>query len=190
MITQHINTTMANGVALTQIVVRVNFSLNGCLTGGSCLQSFGLRIYETPNIDTNGSLNTANYASFPSNLVTVVSNPTGSVVELADVTVPLALSNGGVYLSAQDFGTCVSISRLVVFYYACPQQVVDFISYPQSASNGPITQLQCTSGASVVGPGQLLASCGSLGMWGPAIGSCLCSPGYTNTSVKTCQGSS
>ena len=181
---------MANGVALTQVLVRVDFSLSICLTGTSCLQSFGLRIYETPNIDTNGSLNATNYAIFPSNQVTVVSNPTGTVVESADVTVPLSMHNGGVYLSAQDFGTCVIITRVVVFYYACPQQVVDFISYPQTASNGPITQLQCTSGASVVGPGQLLASCGSLGMWGAPIGSCLCSPGYTNTNLKTCQGSS
>ena len=120
--------------------------------------------------------------------VAVGSNPTGNVVETTDVLVPLG-GSGGMYLAAQDTGTCVSISRLTVFYYVCPQQVLGFISYPQTvASNGLITtQLVCAPGANV-GSQQPQASCASsnLDVWGPPSGSCSCSPGYTNMS-QTCQ---
>ena len=186
LITQHIDTT-DNGVALSQVVVRVNFSLNGCATGGSCQQSFQLQIYETPNINFNSSLITTNYVSFTNSRVAVGTNPTGTIVETTDVLVPLG-GSGGMYLAAQDTGTCVSISRLTVFYYVCPQQVLGLISYPQTvASNGLITQLVCAPGASVVSQ-QPQASCatGNLGVWGPPSGSCSCSPGYTNMS-QTCQ---
>ena len=181
-VTQHIDTTV-NGVALSQVVVKVNFSLYGCPTGGSCQQSFQLQIYETPNINSNSSLITANYVSF--SRVAVGSNPTGNIVETTDVLVPLR-GSGGMYLAAQDTGTCVSITHLTVFYYVCPQQVLGFISYPQTvASNGLITQLMCALGASVVSQ-QPQASCANLGVWGPPSGSCSCSPGYTNIS-QTCQ---
>ena len=183
LVTQHINTTV-NGGALTQVVVKLNFSLNGCLTGGSCQQSFQLQIYETPNINSSSSLITANYAT--SIRVAVGSNPTGNVVETTDVLVPLG-GSGGMYLAAQDTGTCVSISRLTVFYYVCPQQVLGFISYPQTvASNGLITQLVCAPGASVVQQPQASCASGNQGVWGPPSGSCSCSPGYTNMS-QTCQ---
>ena len=93
--------------------------------------------------------------------VAVGSNPTGTIVETTDVLVPLG-GSGGMYLAAQDTGTCVSISRLTVFYYVCPQQVLGFISYPQTvASNGLITtQLVCAPGANV-GSQQPQASCAS-----------------------------
>ena len=91
------------------------------------------------------------------------SNPTGTIVETTDVLVPLG-GSGGMYLAAQDTGTCVSISRLTVFYYVCPQQVLGFISYPQTvASNGLITQLVCAPGASVVSQ-QPQASCTTICM--------------------------
>nr|BAA81719.3 protein tyrosine kinase [Ephydatia fluviatilis] len=184
LITQHINTTV-NGVALSQVVVRVNFSLNGCLTGGSCQQSFLLQTYQTQNIDPSGSLNATNYASFPGNRVTVGSNPTGTVVETQDVMVPLG-AIGGMYLAAQETGTCVSISRLIVFHYMCPQQVVNFISYPMAMSNGAITQLACVSGASLVGVQLPLATCGSQGVWGAPNGGCSCNFGYTSIG-QSCQ---
>ena len=112
LITQYINTTV-NGKALSQVVVRVNFSLNGCLTGGSCQQSFLLQMYQTRNIDPSGSINRTNYAAFSGSRVTVGSNPSGTVVDAQDVTVALGAS-GGLYLAAQDTGTCVSIFRLTV----------------------------------------------------------------------------
>eukprot|EP00731_Ephydatia_muelleri_P014465 Em0008g185a len=87
-----------------------------------------------------------NYAAFSGSRVTVGSNPSGTVTETQDVTIQLGES-GGLYLAAQDTGTCVSISRLTVFYYVCPQQVVNFISYPMILADGSITQLTCVSGA-------------------------------------------
>eukprot|EP00731_Ephydatia_muelleri_P014483 Em0008g203a len=134
LITQHINTTV-NGKALSQVVVRVNFTLNGCPTGGSCQQSFLLQMYQTRNIDPSGSINLSNYAPFSGSRVTVGSNPSGTVVDAQDVTVQLGAS-GGLYLAAQDTGTCVSITRLTVFYYVCPQQVVNFINYPMTLADG------------------------------------------------------
>ena len=176
-----------NGIALSQVVVRVNYSVNGCLTGGSCQQSFLLQMYQTQNIDPSGSTNTSNYAAFANNRVTVGSNPSGTVVDTQDITVPLG-AIGGMYLAAQDTGTCVSIAHLTVFYYVCPQQVVNFISYPMVVSNGNggITQLACVSGASVVGVQSPLATCGSQGVWGAPTGACSCNPGYTSIG-QTCQ---
>ncbi|KAL5491924.1 hypothetical protein EMCRGX_G017299 [Ephydatia muelleri] len=100
LITQHINTTV-NGKALSQVVVRVNFSLNGCPPGGSCQQSFLLQMYQTRNIDPSGSINLTNYAPFSGSRVTVGSNPSGTVVETQDVTVQLG-ARGGLYMAAQD----------------------------------------------------------------------------------------
>eukprot|EP00731_Ephydatia_muelleri_P014459 Em0008g179a len=184
LITQHINTTV-NGKALSQVVVRVNFSLNGCPTGGSCQQSFLLQMYQTRNVDPSGSINLTNYAPFSGSRVTVGSNPSGTVVETQDVTVQLGAS-GGLYLAAQDTGTCVSITRLTVLYYVCPQQVVNFISYPMTLADGGIIQLACVSGAGLVGVQTLLTTCGSQGVWGAPTGVCSCNPGYTNIG-QTCQ---
>ena len=181
LITQHINTTV-NGKALSQVVVRVNFSLNGCLTGGSCQQSFLLQMYQTRNIDPSGSINLTNYAAFSGSRVTVGSNPSGTITETQDVTIQLGTS-GGLYLAAQDTGTCVSITRLTVFYYFCPQQVVNFINYPKTLADGGIIQLACVLGAGPVGP---LSTCGSQGVWGAPAGACSCNPGYTSIG-QTCQ---
>ena len=184
LITQHINTAV-NGKALSQVVVRVNFSLNGCPTGGSCQQSFLLQMYQTQNVDPSGSINLTNYAAFSGSRVTVGSNPSGTVTETQDVTIQLGES-GGLYLAAQDTGTCVSITRLTVLYYVCPQQVVNFINYPMTLADGGITQLTCVSGAGLVGGQTLLTTCGSRGVWMAPNGACSCNPGYTSIG-QTCQ---
>eukprot|EP00731_Ephydatia_muelleri_P014460 Em0008g180a len=150
LVTQHIKTTVDGG-ALKQVIVRLNFSLNGCPTGGSCQQSFLLQLYETFRIDPNGSLNTSNYKIFSGSRVAVGLNPSGTIVETHDVTVPL-FGYGGLYLAVQDTGTCVSLTRLTVFYYVCPQQVVNFINYPMTLADGSITQLTCVSGAGYYRP--------------------------------------
>ena len=174
-----------NGGALKQVIVRLNFSLNGCPTGGSCQQSFLLQLYETFRIDPNGSLNTSNYKTFSGSRVAVGLNPSGTIVETHDVTVPLS-GYGGLYLAVQDTRTCVSISRLTVLYYVCPQQVVNFINYPMTLADGSITQLTCVSGAGLVGVQSLLTTCDNQGVWGAPTGACSCNTGYTNIS-QTCQ---
>ena len=182
LITQHINTTV-NGKALSQVVVRVNFSLNGCLPR-SCQQLILLQMYQTRNIDPSGSINLSNYAAFSGSIITVESN-SGTVVDARDVTVPLGAS-GGLYLAAQDNGTCVSITRLTVFYYVCPQKVVNFINYPMTLADGTITQLTCVSGAGPVGVQPPLSTCDNQGVWGAPTGACSCNPGYTSIG-QTCQ---
>ncbi|KAL5491927.1 hypothetical protein EMCRGX_G017303 [Ephydatia muelleri] len=185
MVTQHINTTI-NGVALKEsgsIVVRVNFSLYGCLA--SCQQSFLLKLYETPDTSATNSLNITKYATFTNSIVEISQNPTGNVSQIQDVPVPLT-GKGGMYLGIQDIGSCVSINRLTIFYYVCPRQEINLIIYPVTVANGPVAKLLCTRGASAVGQQSPQASCGSLGMWGSPIGSCACSPGYTQVG-QTCQ---
>ena len=174
-----------DGGALKQVIVRLNFSLNGCLTGGSCQQSFLLQLYETFRIDPIGSLNISNYKTFSGSRVAVGSNPSGTVTETQDVTIQLGES-GGLYLAAQDTGTCVSITRLTVLYYVCPQQVVNFISYPMTLADGGIIQLACVSGAGLVGGQTLITTCGSRGVWVAPNGACSCNPGYTSIG-QTCQ---
>ncbi|KAL5491914.1 hypothetical protein EMCRGX_G017285 [Ephydatia muelleri] len=188
LVTQHINTTVDGG-ALKQVIVRLNFSLNGCLTGGSCQQSFLLQLYETFRIDPNGSLNISNYKTFSGSRVAVGLNPSGTIVETHDVTVPLS-GYGGLYLAVQDTGTCVSITRLTVLYYVCPQQVVNFINYPMTLADGSITQLTCVSGAGLGGGQTLLTSCDNQacppGTYKSAQGSsvCLPCPSNSNSSVN------
>eukprot|EP00731_Ephydatia_muelleri_P014453 Em0008g173a len=179
LITQHINTTV-NGKALSQVVVRVNFSLNGCPTGGSCQQSFLLQMYQTRNVDPSGSINLTNYAPFSGSRVTVGSNPSGTVVETQDVTVQLGAS-GGLYLAAQDTGTCVSITRLTVLYYVCPQQVVNFISYPMTLADGGV----CSCNPGYTNIGQTCKTCPP-GTYKSAQGSsgCLPCPSNSNSSVN------
>ena len=142
-------------------------------------------MYQTRNIDPSGSINLTNYAAFSGSRVTVGSNPSGTVTETQDVTIQLGES-GGLYLAAVDTGTCVSISRLTVFYYICPQQVVNFINYPMTLADGGIIQLTCVSGAGLVGGQILLTTCGSRGVWVAPNGACSCNPGYTSIG-QTCQ---
>ena len=185
MITQHINTTI-NGVALNQsgsIVVRVSFTLYGCLS--SCQQSFLLNLYETPNITVTNSLNVTKYSTFTNSIVEISQNPTGNVSQIKDVPVPLT-GKGGMYLGIQDTGSCVSINRLTVYYYVCPQQKVDLMIYPQTVANGPVVKLLCTTGASIMSQQSPQARCGRLGMWGSPIGGCVCSLGYTQVG-QTCK---
>ena len=186
MITQYINTTV-NGAALKQdaIVARVNFSLNGCASNSSCQKSFYLLLLETSGVDTSNSLNVTGYVTFPASKITIAQIITGSVTQIQDIPIPLS-GKGGIYLGVQDIGACVTINRLTVFYFVCPEQTSNLTNYPVAVPNGPTIQLLCISGASAVGQRPPQASCGGLGIWGAVTGSCRCNPGYTQVN-QTCK---
>ena len=113
-----------------------------------------------------------------------------------DVEVPS--NTTGLYLALVDEGTCVSISRLVVSYNVCPEQIRNLIIYPQTIAptariiSFKMVPASCVDGASMTGTTTLVCTVG--GLWGtpdPPADTCQCDPGYQMIGVglnATCEG--
>ena len=89
--------------------------------------------------------------------------------------------------SIQDETSCILITRLIVFYYVCPQQTADLTLYPETIAPSenqagiPLVSVTATCVANAEsenGPTALL-NCLSRGIWSlvPAAG-CRCVAGH------------
>ena len=103
------------------------------------------------------------------------------------------MSSKGLYLAVEDVGSCTRITRLYVFYYVCPSQVVNMVQYPETVSP-PTTNPSdrtaigtCIDNASQVSAGSLELDCNINGNWEDNDLSCSCNPGY-EIMMGACEG--
>ena len=98
----------------------------------------------------------------------------------------LRTSQDGFYLALQDVGdntlrgTCVAISKLIIYRHECHAQAVGQVQYPatQAPVSGTVTvPTQCVPNAHR-SSSSLTVSCGSDGYWGSEHPECQCNEGY------------
>ncbi|CAI8023599.1 Ephrin type-A receptor 4-B, partial [Geodia barretti] len=177
LITQHINTVLpgGGGERLRKVTVQLEGTLNGCDISRQCRQSFELYKWETSAIDRNGATNTINYVRV-GRVSPSVTSGVMSFVDSHDIELG---TTGGFYLGVVDLTTCVTLTRILILYYVCPEETSELISRPESQSleGSPSVERVCVENSSTESGANPILICGARGEW-QVIKPCLCNPGY------------
>ena len=180
LITQHINTVLlgGGGERLRKVTVQFEGTLNGCDISRQCRQSFDVYKWETSILDRIAAANTSNYVR-----VGQVSpdDTSGSASFVKHLDIDLDAEDG-FYLAVVDLSTCVTLSRILVLYYVCPEETSELISRPEaidseSIEGTPSVEGECVENSSTESGADPLLICGAGGQW-QVIVPCLCNPGY------------
>ena len=187
LITQHINTVLPGGERLRKVTAQFEGTLNGC--GRMCRQSFEVYKWETSTIDRTAAANTTNYVRVGRVSPDVT---TGTMNFVASHDIDLS-AIGGFYLGVVDLSTCVTLSRILVLYYVCPEETSELIHRPeaiesQSLEGSPSVEGECVENSSTQSGANPLLVCTASGQWHVII-PCLCDPGYElDSSQEMCSG--
>ena len=164
-----------------EILVDITYALQSCRSNRnpSCNTQFKLYHYITndtqlPSTNGSGFMNKANYASFG----TVSPAATGArYTETHHFT--LNYNETGFYIAIEDTGTCVIVSRLLVYRHNCKSMQIGLVSYPETpapVSGSTVINITCVDYANISGSPEV--TCGSDGLWGPENPRCECSEGH------------
>ena len=165
-------------------------TLNGCDMSRMCRQSFEMYKWETSIIDRTAAANTTNYVRVGRVSPDFISG-TMEFVEQLDIEELSA--TGGFYLGVVDLSTCVTLSRILVLYYVCPEETSGLIHRPeaiesQSLEGSPSVEGECVENSSTESGASPILICGTRGQW-QVIKHCLCNPGYElDSSMDMCSG--
>ena len=163
LITQYISRDI-NRTLLPQVNVQIDYEF-GC--SRRCKQSFVLAVWETSRVDRVQARNTSNYRNF---------YQVSFVSKSKQVSIPLNFTSNkkGFYLALIDDNTCVTIHRVMVFFFVCPAMIRDLVIYPETLAppiaKSPIPQImrvegECVAGAYRDTPSKLLLRCTQGGHW-------------------------
>ena len=179
LITQHINTVLPGGERLRRVTAQFEGTLNGCDISRQCRQSFEVHKWQTSTIDRSAAANTDNYVRVdrvsPDGIMTFV--------EYVDINLD---AEDGFYLAVVDRHTCIDLTRLLVFYYVCPEETSELISRPEALGSQVSVTGECVGNSSTMSGSAPVLSCSDMGEWQVII-PCLCNPGYEK-SQDQCTG--
>ena len=186
LITQHINTVLPGGERLRKVTAQFEGTLNGCDISRMCRQSFEVYKWETSTIDRTAAADTNNYVR----VGRVSPDVTMPFIQLQDIELSAI---GGFYLGVVDLSTCVTLSRILVLYYVCPEETSGLIHRPeaiesQSLEGSPSVEGECVENSSTESGASPILTCEEMGQW-RVIKPCLCNPGYElDSSQDMCSG--
>ena len=118
MITQYIN---ISRTGVTELLLNTTFSAaTSSECSGVCNDNVRIRIFPTNEPNEVSRNDTSSYGGIIAALEHIMDDE--PVTERNLVQIPMSGSSTGLYLAVVDLypGTCVSISRLALFYYVCP----------------------------------------------------------------------
>ena len=184
---------MVNGTALQQVSVQVDFTLTSC-TEMNCSRIFSIHKYETSTINATAARTRSNYQIVTLIVPRDVFSPT--VRENASVEMNFVRGETGFYLGIQERDSCLTINRLLVFYYVCPAMTDDLVTHPETIAPviGDSTPVEvngtCVENASPEKGGGPRPTCSQSGDWSESIGDgCVCNPGFQLSSDRhSCEG--
>ena len=181
LITQHINTVLpgGGGEKLRKVTVQFEGTLNGCDISRQCRQSFDVYKWQTTTIDRATAANTTKYIGV-GQVSPAFADGNEDFVDSLDIQ--LDAVEDGFYLAVVDFSTCVTLTRILVLYYVCPEETSELISRPEaidseSIEGTPSVEGECVENSSTGSGADPLLICGAGGQW-QVIKPCLCDPGY------------
>ena len=179
LITQHISRELAGGQRLRKVTAQFNITFNGCDISRQCRQTFDVYKWQTSTTNKNAARNTNNYEKV-NRVSPQVSDGFGSSVESLDIDLD---AESGFYLAVVDLSTCITINRILVFYYVCPAETSQLITRPEviqaiSLDDSAVTtDGECVENSSTQSGLNPLLSCGNEGRWNVII-PCHCNPRY------------
>ena len=185
LITQHISRELAGGQRLRKVTVQFNITFNGCDTSRQCRQTFDVFKWQTSSINETTARNTNNYEKVD-RVSPQGSDGFGSSIESLDIDLD---AESGFYLGVVDLSTCITINRILVFYYACPAETSQLITRPEaiqalSMDDNDVTVTgECVENSSTEKGISPLVGCNEEGQWNVII-PCLCNPGYESSDTQ------
>ena len=189
-ITQYIRRPFSN---LTQVSVLVEFEMSGC-DSLSCEKTFVLTTYEAPMLSAAEARDT-NRFRMVSRIAT--SDDSRQTRQNRTTELDFETNEDGFYLAIVDEGTCIGITRVIVFYNVCPGGVEDLVVRTETIAprieriSQPFTvSAQCVEGASPENEVSARLNCNQGGVWTEIPGSgCRCNPGLTTSEDgRSCRG--
>ena len=175
LLTQLINRTV-DGPLLSQVNVQVELELQNCDITLNCQRTFNTYVYETSLVSDAVRKNLSNYRQ-----VTRVSPDitTGARVN-ETVVVTFQTNEPFFYFAVEDETTCITVTRMIIFYNVCPSQTIDFISASETitpATGVALVGASCTSNAVTEDGNAPRLICSSDGTWTVLGSGCQCAPG-------------
>uniref|UniRef100_A0A3Q2EH75 receptor protein-tyrosine kinase n=1 Tax=Cyprinodon variegatus TaxID=28743 RepID=A0A3Q2EH75_CYPVA len=176
-----------------RIHVQMKFSVRDCSSipsvPGSCKETFNLYYYEA-----DSDVATKVFPSWMENpwvkVDTIAADESFSQVELGGRIMKInrevrsfgPVSRKGFYLAFQDYGACMSIIAVKVFYRKCPRAIQNGAVFPETLSGAESTSLVAARGICVPNGEEvdvpIKLYCNGDGEWMVPIGRCMCKAGY------------
>uniref|UniRef100_A0A672FZP9 receptor protein-tyrosine kinase n=1 Tax=Salarias fasciatus TaxID=181472 RepID=A0A672FZP9_SALFA len=186
-------TTFIDRRGAQRIYVEIRFTVRDCSSipnvPGSCKETFNLYYYESDAvIATKG---TAFWMEAPYLKVdTIAADESFSQVDFGGRLMKVntevrsfgPLSKNGFYLAFQDYGACMSLLSVRVFYKKCPSVVQNFAIFPETMTGAESTSLVIARGICIPNSEEvdvpIKLYCNGDGEWMVPIGSCTCKAGF------------
>ncbi|XP_051895605.1 ephrin type-B receptor 2 [Pristis pectinata] len=183
-----------------RIHVEMKFSVRDCSSipnvPGSCKETFNLYYYES---DTDSATkSTPHWMENPWMKVdTIAADESFSQVDLGGRVMKInteirsfgPVSRNGFYLAFQDYGGCMSLIAVKVFYRKCPRVIQNGAIFQQTLSGAESTSLVVARGTCVPNAEEvdvpIKLYCNGDGEWMVPIGRCMCKAGYESVENGT-----
>ncbi|KAK7884106.1 hypothetical protein WMY93_027229 [Mugilogobius chulae] len=176
-----------------RIHVQIKFSVRDCSSipnvPGSCKETFNLYYYEA-DADTATRMNPAWMENPWVKVDTIAADESFSQVDLGGRIMKInsevrsfgPVSKNGFYLAFQDYGACMSIIAVRVFYRKCPRVVLNGAVFSETLSGAESASLVAARGVCVPNGEEvdvpIKLYCNGDGEWMVPIGRCMCKAGY------------
>uniref|UniRef100_A0A4W5MW20 receptor protein-tyrosine kinase n=1 Tax=Hucho hucho TaxID=62062 RepID=A0A4W5MW20_9TELE len=176
-----------------RIHVEMKFSVRDCSSipsvPGSCKETFNLYYYETDS-DTANKVSPAWMENPWIKVDTIAADESFSQVDLGGRVMKInrevrsfgPVSRQGFYLAFQDYGSCMSLIAVRVFYRKCPRVVENGAVFPETLSGAESTSLVAARGVCVPNGEEvdvpIKLYCNGDGEWMVPIGRCMCKAGH------------
>ncbi|XP_051805312.1 ephrin type-B receptor 2-like isoform X3 [Acanthochromis polyacanthus] len=188
-----------------RIHVQMKFSVRDCSSipnvPGSCKETFNLYYYES-----DSDMATKSSPPWMENpwvkVDTIAADESFSQVDLGGRIMKInsevrsfgPVSRNGFYLAFQDYGACMSLIAVRVFYRKCPLVIQNGAVFPETLSGAESTSLVAARGVCVPNGEEvdvpIKLYCNGDGEWMVPIGRCMCKAGYegveNGTVCKAC----
>ncbi|TSM04817.1 Ephrin type-B receptor 2 [Bagarius yarrelli] len=199
-----VRTKYIRGRGAQRIHVEIKFSVRDCSSipnvPGSCKETFNLYYFES---DTD--IATKAYPPWMENpwikVDTIAADESFSQVDLGGRVMKIntemrsfgPVSRNGFYLAFQDYGACMSLIAVRVFFRKCPRVIRNGAVFPETLSGAESTSLVAARGVCIPNGEEvdvpIKLYCNGDGEWLVPIGRCMCKAGHEAVENGTvCKG--
>ncbi|XP_039216001.1 ephrin type-B receptor 1 isoform X4 [Crotalus tigris] len=195
-------TTFINRRGAHRIYTEMRFTVRDCSSlpnvPGSCKETFNLYYYETDSVIV--TKNSAFWTEAPYLKVdTIAADESFSQVDFGGRLMKVntevrsfgPLNRKGFYLAFQDYGACMSLLSVRVFFKKCPSVVQNFAIFPETMTGAESTSLVIARGTCIPNAEEvdvpIKLYCNGDGEWMVPIGRCTCKAGYEPENYVACK---
>ncbi|XP_071608113.1 ephrin type-B receptor 1 isoform X2 [Heliangelus exortis] len=197
-------TTFINRRGAHRIYTEMRFTVRDCSSlpnvPGSCKETFNLYYYETDSVIATKKSTFWTEAPYLK-VDTIAADESFSQVDFGGRLMKVntevrsfgPLTRNGFYLAFQDYGACMSLLSVRVFFKKCPSVVQNFAIFPETMTGAESTSLVTARGTCIPNAEEvdvpIKLYCNGDGEWMVPIGRCTCKAGYepeNNVACKAC----